>query len=65
MIDLSGYSVARVQRPLHDECFYVYRDNMYVACISSLGEMFNNRLAFDWHDKAMWRFSASDFVTNH
>lgn len=62
MSDLSGYSVSKVDRPLHGECFYVYRDNIYVACISSMGELFNNRLGFEWHDKLMWGFTTSDFV---
>lgn len=57
--NLEGYSVAMVDRPLYNRCYRVYRNDIYVAQISPL---FNGKLAFDWHDRYMWRYSVDDFI---
>ena len=59
---LEGFSVAKVQRPLHGECYRVYYLDTYVACISSLGTAFNNRLSFEWHSQRLWTYSVRDFI---
>jgi hypothetical protein len=51
---MEGYSVAR-----RGNAFVIYRGDDEVARISPL---YSGKLAFDWHDRFMWRFSPSDFV---
>ena len=58
MEKLEGYSVAKDGA----RGYRVFRNDTYVAYISHMGELFGNRIAFDWHDKLMWNFRATDFV---
>lgn len=58
---LEGYSVAR-DDTRYGTVYRVYRNNIYVAAISSLGEAFKDRLAFEWHDRFMYSYSVEDFI---
>lgn len=52
-----GLSIAK-----QNSRWLVYRDDKYVGAISRLGPLFNNLLAWEWHDHSLWQVSARDLI---
>jgi len=62
MDKLEGYSVYRWERNGKATRYRIYKDEVYMACIS---QRWDGKLGWDWHDKSMWSFHTHDFVTIH